>query len=182
MKIGSLFAAGSVVLVAGCASNPDNIDAAYVSPLKYQNYDCSQIGTELDYVSQRTTSLFQNLKDKRKADNWQMGVGLVLFWPALFALEGGDGADAAEYSQLKGEFEALRQVSTQKRCNIAMQSPDEILNAAADVDNSNSTTSNSTAPESDLTKKLQQLDDLKKQGRITEEEYTKARARALDID
>ncbi|MDP2091786.1 MAG: metal ABC transporter ATP-binding protein, partial [Pseudohongiella sp.] len=121
----------AVLALSACASNPDNISAAYVSPLRYSSYDCGQIGTEIGYINQRTNTLYSSLAAKRKADNWQMGVGLVLFWPTLFALEGGDGADAAEYAQLKGEFEALRLVSTEKRCNIAMQSPDEILNAAS---------------------------------------------------
>lgn len=114
-------------LLGACASNPDDIDAAYVSPIKYQNYDCDQLGVEMDYVGQRTTKLYQRLKDAREADNWQMGVGLVLFWPALFWLEGGDGPEAAEYAQLKGEFEALRDISVSKKCGIQARSPEEII-------------------------------------------------------
>lgn len=59
-----------------------------------------------------------------------MGVGLVLFWPSLFFLEGGDGPEAAEFSQLKGEFEALRQNSVQKECGIAKLSPEDIIKTA----------------------------------------------------
>jgi hypothetical protein len=70
------------------------------------------------------------LESERTADNWQMGVGLVLFWPSLFFLEGGDGPEAAEYSQLKGEYEALRQTSVAKQCGIASRSPDEIMKDA----------------------------------------------------
>jgi len=116
------------VSLASCASHPDKIDSAYVSPLKYSKYDCDQISTEMDYVGQRTTKLYQKLESEREADNWQMGVGLVLFWPALFFLEGGDGPEAAEYSQLKGEFEALRKTSVEKKCGLeTKQSPEEIL-------------------------------------------------------
>jgi len=118
-------------VLMGCASNPDKIDAAYVSPLKYDQYDCSQIAMEMDYVGQRTTTLYQRLKKERKADNWQMGVGLVLFWPTLFALEGGDGPEAAEYAQLKGEYEALRTNGVQKKCGIAGDSPEEIMKREA---------------------------------------------------
>ena len=67
---------------------------------------------------------------ERSADNWQMGVGLILFWPSLFFLEGGDGPEASEYAQLKGNFEALRVNSVQKKCSISAQSPDEIIKAA----------------------------------------------------
>jgi hypothetical protein len=77
-------------LFVGCATSPDKIDAAYVSPLKYKDYDCDQIAMEMDYIGNRTTKLYQRLKNESDADSWQMGIGLVLFWPTLFALEGGD--------------------------------------------------------------------------------------------
>jgi hypothetical protein len=47
-----------------------------------------------------------------------MGVGLVLFWPTLFFLEGGDGADAAEYKRLRGEYEALQEASVHKKFGL----------------------------------------------------------------
>lgn len=47
-----------------------------------------------------------------------MGVGLVLFWPTLFFLEGGDGPQAQEYARLKGERDAIERVSIQKKCGI----------------------------------------------------------------
>lgn len=122
------------ILLASCATNPDKIDAAYVSPLKYQNYDCQQIGMEMDYIGNRTTKLYQRMKSERKKDNWQMGVGLVLFWPALFALEGGDGPEASEYAQLKGDFEALRQASVQKKCELSYRSPEQIIKESAEKD------------------------------------------------
>ena len=93
--------------IFGRASNPEKIDAAYVSALKYKDYDCEQIALEMDYVGQRTIKLHHRLKRERKAGNWQMGLGLVVFWPTLFMLEGGDGPEVAEYAQLKGEFEVF---------------------------------------------------------------------------
>lgn len=50
---------------------------------------------------------------------------MVLFWPALFALEGGDGPEATEYAQLKGEYEAARQASEKKEYSIDSRSPEE---------------------------------------------------------
>lgn len=120
----------AVLVLGACASNPDKITAAYVSPSKYQDLDCEQIGREMDIVGERTTMLHAQLKKERDKDNAQMGVGLVLFWPALFFLEGGDGPEAAEYAQLKGDFEALRENSTQKNCAIDAKSPEEIMKDA----------------------------------------------------
>lgn len=118
----------SAMTLIGCASNPNKIDAAYVSPMKYKDYDCQQIAMEMDYVSERTNTLYQRLKSERTKDNWQMGAGLLIFWPALFFLEGGDGPEAAEYAQLKGEFEALRTNSVEKKCGLDdRRSPEEIM-------------------------------------------------------
>jgi hypothetical protein len=125
--------AATILLVTGCASSPDKIDAAYVSPVKYQSYQCDQVATEMDYVGHRTTKLYHRLEKERTADNWQMGIGLVLFWPSLFLLEGGDGPEAAEYAQLKGEYEALRETSVSKQCHIASKSPEQILKEADKV-------------------------------------------------
>ena len=47
-----------------------------------------------------------------------MGVGLILFWPALFFLEGGDGPEAQEYARLKGEREAIERSSIKKKCTL----------------------------------------------------------------
>jgi len=48
-----------------------------------------------------------------------MGVGLVLFWPALFFLAGSDKKD--ELARLKGEYDALEQAAIQKDCMIASE-------------------------------------------------------------
>lgn len=114
----AILTAVSALLAAGCASNPDKLDATYVSPLQYTNYDCQQIGTEQAHIERRTSELYTRLKNERQKDNAQMGVGLLLFWPALFFLEGGDGPEASEYARLKGEYEALRTVAVDKKCGL----------------------------------------------------------------
>ena len=80
-----------IVLTVSCSTNPNKIDAAYVSPLKYRDYDCTQIAMEMDYVGQRTTKLYQRLKSSNSADKWQAGIGLLLFWPSLLLIEGETG-------------------------------------------------------------------------------------------
>jgi hypothetical protein len=109
--------ASAIVIASGCASDPKKISAAYVSPAQYRGWDCDQIIDESAHIERRSIELYQSLKKDADADKWQMGVGLILFWPALFALEGGDGPEASEYARLKGEYEALRTVSVEKRCD-----------------------------------------------------------------
>ena len=108
----------STCLLSACASQPENIATAYVSPLQYQDYSCKQIGMEMNSVARRASELQGTLKKKADNDAVQMGVGLVLLWPTLFALEGGDGAEAAEYSRLKGEYEALEKSAIAKTCSL----------------------------------------------------------------
>jgi hypothetical protein len=109
------------MFLVGCATAPEKLGATYVSPLQYKDYTCDQIGMEMQRVSRKVAELRGTLEKEASTDAAQMGIGLVLFWPALFFLEGGDGVQAAQYSQLKGEFEALEQVAIQKNCGIKVQ-------------------------------------------------------------
>jgi len=104
--------------VSACASQPEDIQTAYVSSMQYKNYDCDQLAEESVRVTNRVNELHGTLKKTADNDAVQMGVGLVLLWPTLFFLEGGDGAQAQEYSRLKGERDAIEKVAVQKKCSI----------------------------------------------------------------
>ena len=114
----TIVSAAVVLATVGCASSPNKIAAQYVSPMAYQGYDCEQIALEQNRIERRTGERYQSLKKEANADKWQMGVGLILFWPALFMLEGGDGPEASEYARLRGEYNALSEVSIMKKCQI----------------------------------------------------------------
>lgn len=111
------------VVIGGCASSPDKIQTSYVSPLQYKDHDCDQISGEMERVSRRVNELYGSLKKTADNDSAQMAVGMVLFWPALFFLEGGDGPEAAEYGRLKGERDALEKVAIQKKCDASIIPP-----------------------------------------------------------
>ena len=103
------------ITLLSCASSASEIGAAYVSPTKYMNYDCSQINMEKSEVERRVNELYYKVEKRAKNDRAAMGVGMVLFWPSLFFLKG-DSPEAAEYAQMKGEYDALRSISVQKKC------------------------------------------------------------------
>ncbi|MGO2279319.1 MAG: hypothetical protein ACTH5U_10965 [Pseudomonadales bacterium] len=67
-------------------------------------------------ISQRVATITGQVDKEASADAWQMGVGLVLFWPALFFLEGGDGALQSNYALLKGKYEAVSTQYNRKGC------------------------------------------------------------------
>jgi hypothetical protein len=73
---------------------------------------------EHDRLERRKAELHAQLKKKADTDSAQMAVGLLLLWPTLFFLEGGDGPDAVEYQRVKGECEAIEKMAVQKSCAI----------------------------------------------------------------
>lgn len=113
------------VALMGCATSPKELSTTYVSPMQYQAYDCDQLAGEVQRVQVRVNQLGGRLDEAASNDKAIMGVGLVLFWPALFAL-GGTKQQEAEYSRLKGEYEAIQQASIGKKCPGVIASPQPV--------------------------------------------------------
>lgn len=110
-------ALSAAAIMAGCASSSDEIRAAYVSPLSYNNHSCEQLGQEAERVSARAAEVAGIQDEKSSNDAVATGVALVLFWPAAFFIKG-DGQTAAELARPKGEFETIEKVSIQRGCNL----------------------------------------------------------------
>lgn len=102
------------VAMAGCAKSSEDVVAQYQSPARYKNMSCDELSMELERVQASVLQLSDEQDDAATRDKVVMGVGLVLFWPALFILAAGD--EKAELSRLKGEFEALDTAYAQKNC------------------------------------------------------------------
>lgn len=115
-NIKHLAPAMACLALIGCAGHPDRMAPSYVSPIAYNNYSCPQLMAEEKKVNAKATELYGHLKDEADADAAQMFVGLVLFWPVLFFLEGGDGPEAAEYTQLTGKNNAIQDAKKAKNC------------------------------------------------------------------
>jgi len=103
------------VALLGCATSSKNITATYVSPMQYQSYDCDQIAAEAQRIQIRVSQLGSLLDEAASNDKAITGVGVILFWPALFAL-GGTKQQEAEYARMKGEYDALQQAAVLKKC------------------------------------------------------------------
>lgn len=109
----------SASLLTACASHSDEIASQYTSPMMYSGFTCNQISMEMASISRRASSLGGQIDEKANGDAWQTGIGIALFWPALFFIDG-DGANAQEYGRLKGEMEALEKAAIQKDCTVDM--------------------------------------------------------------
>jgi hypothetical protein len=102
------------IILSGCAKSASNVTGAYQSPAIYASWTCEQLDAEEREVRRRVAVLAQTQDNAATRDAVAMGVGLVLFWPALFLLAAGD--DEAELSQLKGQHEALVTSQTSSQC------------------------------------------------------------------
>jgi len=108
-------AAVAAAMFGGCATASRDIASQSVSPLQYQSFDCDQLAAEQVRVQTRMLEVGGRLDTAADNDKAITGVGLVLFWPALFFL-GGTKQQEAEYARLKGEYQALEQAAIAKRC------------------------------------------------------------------
>ena len=103
------------IALAGCATASKDIAANYVSPMQFQSYDCGQLSSETQRIQSRVNQLGGRLDEAASNDKTIGVVGALLFWPALFAL-GGTKQQEAEYSRLKGEYDAIHQSAIIKKC------------------------------------------------------------------
>jgi hypothetical protein len=112
----------SACTLAACAKSTREIPAQYISPMQYGSYSCKQLELEMQTVASRVSEVGGQVDRTAENDSAKMGIGLILFWPTLFFLDG-DTPQAAEYARLKGEFDALEKAAIQKGCNIKVERP-----------------------------------------------------------
>lgn len=159
MKSCTLIASGTAAaILGGCAADTTKVQSQYVSPKTYASYDCRQIGEEFGRLSRRAEEVGAVVDKMAADDQAQAFVGLVIFWPALFLLEGGDTQQMQEYARLKGQMEALETVSVQKGCGTDIRQVAQYGTSSAQAD------------------KLDSLKTLYMDGAITKDEYLRRRS------
>jgi hypothetical protein len=107
----------TALIMGGCASSSDKITATYVSPIQYENYNCRQLAEEAQRLSRRASEVAGAQDSQASRDTVATAVAVVIFWPAAFMV-GGDRNTAAELGRMKGELDAIEQVSIRKNCRI----------------------------------------------------------------
>ena len=99
-----------VVSLTGCMNMPTppaQITGARTSPLKYEQYDCQTLDTELNSLNRRESQLVIAQEQRRKSSNVQA------FWVGYGQ---GDGIEASELAVVRGEKEAVLQAMDKKKC------------------------------------------------------------------
>jgi len=120
-----------VLVTTGCATNPNNISAKYVSPIGYQSWSCEQLTDEHNRLTAAVEAMVKEQKKNANTDAALMAVGLVIFWPALIGLAA-TSDDKNAVAQVKGEYEAVHEQMRMKGCPIPAPAP-ILKEAAADA-------------------------------------------------
>lgn len=98
------------MFLAGCMNMPtptSQITGSYTSGLKYENFDCSRLAAELDSLARRENQLVIAQEQRIKTSKMQA------FW---WGFGQGDGIEASELANVRGEKEAVRSAMEAKGC------------------------------------------------------------------
>ena len=101
--------------ISGCATRPEDMTAAYVSPPNYKQLNCRQLANTAALVSAKAFNLRGERDDSKHT--WEIvppSGAPVVFWPTAFMSN--DPVRMAEYTRLKGEFDAILKTSVIKGC------------------------------------------------------------------
>ena len=119
MKINNLFLLCLLIVLASCttAKKASEVKAVYISAAQYTSMSCEELFDIAEEIRFRTPALARAVDQSRKKDKTVEQVGMWLFWPAVFFLEG----NADEQSALalaKGQLEAIRSAGIKAKCGV----------------------------------------------------------------
>jgi hypothetical protein len=85
--------------------------------MQYDSFNCRQLAEEAQRISARAAQAAGAQDSQATKDTVATTAAIIIFWPAAFFVQG-DKQNAAELARLKGEMEAIEQVSIRKQCGI----------------------------------------------------------------
>lgn len=109
----TLVPVSSMLLLAGCfnmPTPPSQITGSYTSSLKYEEHSCSRLAPELNSLSRRENQLIVAQEQRINSS------GVQAFWLGYGT---GDGIEASELANVRGEKEAVRKAMEVKQCEKA---------------------------------------------------------------
>lgn len=102
-------------MLVGCATRAADVQPLATNPAEFQTWSCTRMHDEMDRVQQRAVELSWIVDERAGQHVVALGIGLMVFWPALLAMRP-DGEDSAELAHLKGRFEALQSAAQRNGC------------------------------------------------------------------
>lgn len=112
----------AAMLLPACATRPENVVASHISSSRYSERTCKSLTRELDEVQDALRAQSGKLNDKATQDAVVTGVGVILFWPVLFALGNNAGLEG-DVARLKGEEQAIRKQMREQDCEMPPAKP-----------------------------------------------------------
>ncbi len=106
-------ALASLAMLGGCVNMPtppSQITGSYTSGLRYEDFDCSRLSVELDSLARRENQLVIAQEQRIKSSQVQ---------GCLWGFGQGDGIEASELANVRGEKEAVRKAMEIKGCKGA---------------------------------------------------------------
>lgn len=103
------------IAMSGCASHSHELKAANVSTAGYEKLSCNELKAEITDSVNRVRDLTGVIDGQAKGDEAAVAVAMILFWPAVFAIDG-DTEESAEFSRVKGEINAMEKVAVMNNC------------------------------------------------------------------
>ena len=101
----------SILFIAGCINMPTppaQITGASVSSDKYESMDCSRLAVEMNFLAKRENQLTTAQDQRIKTSQVQS------FW---WGFGKGDGLEASELANVRGEKEAVRTAMEANNCS-----------------------------------------------------------------
>ena len=104
------FSFAAALCLSGCLNMPtppSQITSSYTSSLKYENIDCTRLAVELNSLARGENQLVVAQEQRIKTSELQA------FW---WGYGQGDGIEASELANVRGEKEAVRKAMETKGC------------------------------------------------------------------
>ncbi len=98
------------MLLASCMNmptQPSQITGSYSSGLKYEEFSCKKLAAEMDSLARRENQLVMAQEQRYKTSQMQA------FW---WGFGQGDGVEASELANVRGEKETVRKAIETKGC------------------------------------------------------------------
>jgi hypothetical protein len=105
------------LIFTGCAKKSADIQASHVPAIEYSDKSCKQLRSEVLEINRELRVIAGVQDDTASKDQIAMGVGLVIFWPALFFLANGSDKKV-EIAELKGRYKTVELVAKRKKCRF----------------------------------------------------------------
>jgi len=109
-----------LILLSACtaAKRASEVNATYVAAYNFEDKSCQQIFVLAEEFKQRTPALERKVDETRREDKIKEQVGLWLFWPTYFFMQG-NAEEQTELAMARGNLNALRTAALQKGCNVS---------------------------------------------------------------